>query len=124
MTEGLATLENRTFDEIAIGNSASVTKTLTGGNIALFAAVSGGVNPIHLDERLAEASRLRRVVGHGRWGGGLISGLLGTSPAPPDGATHSSAASTTRKHPGCRPSSLRQFTTTQRPSARQESCNE
>jgi phosphate acetyltransferase len=78
MTEGPATLENRTFDEIAVGESASVTKTLTRDDIALFAAVSGDVNPIHLDERLAEASPLRRVVGHSLWGGGLISGLLGT----------------------------------------------
>ena len=78
MTEGPATLENRTFDEIAVGDAAGVTKTLTRDDIALFAAVSGDVNPIHLDERLAEASPLRRVVGHSLWGGGLISGLLGT----------------------------------------------
>jgi acyl dehydratase len=85
MTEGLASLEIRTFDEIAGGDSASVAKTLTGGDIALFAVVSGDVNPIHLDERLAEASPLRRVVGHSPWGGRLISCLLGTSgsPAPP-----------------------------------------
>ena len=75
--EAPATLENRTFDEIAIGDSAGVTKTLTRDDIALFAAVSGDVNPIHLDERLAEASPLRRVVGHSLWGGGLISALLG-----------------------------------------------
>ena len=88
MTEGPATLENRTFDEIAVGDSASVTKTLTRDDIALFAAVSGDVNPIHPVERLAEASPLRRVVGHSPWGGGLISGLLGTSgsAAPTDGA--------------------------------------
>jgi hypothetical protein len=41
--------------------------------------VSGDINPIHLDERRAEASPLRRVVGHSLWGGGgLISALLGT----------------------------------------------
>lgn len=78
MTEGPATLENRTFDEITVGDSASATRTLTRDDIALFTAVSGDVNPIHLDERLAEASPLRREVGHSLWGGGLISGLLGT----------------------------------------------
>lgn len=85
MTEGPAALENRTFDEIAVGGSASVTKTLTRDDIALFAAVPGDINPIHLDERLAEASPLRRVVGHSLWSGGLISGMLGKSgsPAPP-----------------------------------------
>ena len=77
MTAGPATVENRTFDEIAIGDSASVTKRLTRDDIALFAAVSGDVNPIHPAERLAEASPLRRVVGHSLWDGGLMSGLLG-----------------------------------------------
>ena len=76
--EAPATLENRTFDEIAVGDSASVTRTLTRDDVALFAAVSGDVNPLHLDERFAEASPLRRVIGHSLWGGGLISGLLGT----------------------------------------------
>jgi len=69
MTEAHATLENRTFDEIAVGDSAGVTKTLTRDEIALFTAVSGDINPIHLDERRAEASPLRRVVGHSLWGG-------------------------------------------------------
>ena len=63
MTEGPATLENLTFDEITVGDSASVTKTLTRDDIALFTAVSGDVNPIHLDERLAEASPLRCETG-------------------------------------------------------------
>ena len=82
MTAGPATVENGTFDEIAVGDSASVTKTLTRDDITLFAAVSGDVNPIHLDERLAEASPLQRAVGHSLWGVGLISGLLGTSGSP------------------------------------------
>ena len=71
-------LENRPFDEIAIGDSVSVTKTLTRDDIALFAIVSGDINPSHLDDASAEASSMRRVVGHSLWGGGLISGLLGT----------------------------------------------
>ncbi|HEX7073421.1 MAG TPA: bifunctional enoyl-CoA hydratase/phosphate acetyltransferase [Hyphomicrobiaceae bacterium] len=71
-------LENRPFDDITIGDSASVTKTLTRDDIALFAVVSGDLNPTHLDDTSAEASPMRRVVGHSLWGGGLISGLLGT----------------------------------------------
>jgi hypothetical protein len=74
MTEGPATLENRTFDEITVGDSANATKTLTRDDIALFTAVWGAVNPIHLDERLAEDSPLRREVGHSLWGGGQEQG--------------------------------------------------
>ena len=44
-------IENRTFDEIIIGESASLTRTLSKDDIALFAVMSGDVNPAHLDER-------------------------------------------------------------------------
>lgn len=71
-------LENRTFDEIALGESASLTRTLTNDDIALFAVMSGDVNPAHLDEAYAEASKFRRIIGHGMWGGALVSTVLGT----------------------------------------------
>ncbi len=78
-----AMIENRTFDEIAVGESASVTRTLSKRDIQLFALVSGDVNPAHLDEDYAESDFFRRVIAHGMWGGGLISAVLGTElPGP------------------------------------------
>jgi phosphotransacetylase/acyl dehydratase len=71
-------IENRTFDEIAVGESASLTRTLSKDDIALFAVMSGDVNPAHLDERYAETSMFHRVIAHGMWGGALISAVLGT----------------------------------------------
>jgi phosphotransacetylase/acyl dehydratase len=71
-------LENRTFDEIAVGDSASLTRTLTADDIALFAVMSGDVNPAHLDAAYAEASRFHQIIGHGMWGGALVSAVLGT----------------------------------------------
>ncbi len=71
-------IENRTFDEIAIGESASLSRTLSRDDIALFAVMSGDVNPAHLDERYADASMFHRIIGHGMWGGALVSALLGT----------------------------------------------
>jgi len=71
-------IENRTFDEIAIGESASLTRTLTKDDIALFAVMSGDVNPSHLDQDYAETSALHRIIAHGMWGGALISAVLGT----------------------------------------------
>ncbi len=71
-------IENRTFDEIAIGDSASLSRTLSKDDIALFAVMSGDVNPAHLDEPYAEASMFHRIIGHGMWGGALISAVLGT----------------------------------------------
>lgn len=71
-------LENRTFDEIAPGDSASLSRTLTTRDIDLFAVMSGDVNPSHMDAEFAAEDAFHRIVGHGMWGGALFSTLLGT----------------------------------------------
>ena len=79
----MATMENRTFDEIAIGESAEVTREVTRADIALFAVVSGDVNPAHLDDAYAAGTRFKNVIMHGMWSGAIISRLLGVSlPGP------------------------------------------
>ena len=76
-------IENRTFDEIAVGDSAGVTRTLTKANIELFAVMSGDVNPAHLDEQYARSDIFHRIVAHGMWSGALLSTVLGTKlPGP------------------------------------------
>ncbi len=71
-------MENTTFDELMIGQSASLQRTLTQKDIELFAAVSGDINPAHLDEQYAKQDIFHGIIGHGMWVGGLISNLLGT----------------------------------------------
>lgn len=71
-------LENVPFDELTPGRQASLSKTLTQEDIMLFAAVSGDVNPAHMDEVFAESDIFHGIVGHGMWLGSLISALLGT----------------------------------------------
>lgn len=76
-------IENRTFDEIQIGDKAELTKRLTMDDIKLFAIMSGDVNPSHVDDDFAHSSRFHEVVAHGMWGGALISTVLGTQlPGP------------------------------------------
>ncbi len=83
LTPEPAMLENRTFEELAIGDSASQVRTLEQADIELFAAVSGDVNPAHLDRDFAEKSLFHEVIAHGMWGGALISAVLGTElPGP------------------------------------------
>ena len=41
-------IENQTFDEIAVGESASLTRTLSKDDIALFAVMSGDVKIRHI----------------------------------------------------------------------------
>src|SRR3990167_5930508 len=71
-------LENIIFDEIKIGDTASLSKTLTQKDIDLFATVSGDVNPAHMDPVFAKNDIFHSVVGHGMWSGALISTILGT----------------------------------------------
>lgn len=71
-------MENITFDELKIGQSAELKRVLTQKDIALFAAVSGDINPAHMDEKYAENSKFQGIIGHGMWSGGLISTVLGT----------------------------------------------
>ena len=70
-------VENRTFAEIEVGQSASLSRTLTKTELEGFAAVSGDFNPTHLDEAYARARGLRAPVAHGMWTAALISNLLG-----------------------------------------------
>ena len=58
-------IENRTFDEIVIGESASLTRALTKVDIELFAVLSGDINPSHLDDQFAARTLFRHVVAHG-----------------------------------------------------------
>ncbi len=71
-------IRNRTFDEIAVGESACIERTLTVADIQLFAVLSGDVNPQHLDAEFAATTRFHGVIAHGMWGGALISAVLGT----------------------------------------------
>jgi phosphate acetyltransferase len=76
-------IENFTFDEITLGQSARLLRTLTLDDIRAFAAVSGDTNPAHLDAEYANDTLYHGVIAHGMWGGALISALLGTQfPGP------------------------------------------
>lgn len=72
------TLENITYDELQVGDSASYTRSLTEEELILFAAVSGDVNPVHLDPAFAANSMFKERIAHGMWSGSLISAALAT----------------------------------------------
>lgn len=76
-------IENRTFDEIQIGDTSTLVRTLRNEDIQMFAVMSGDINPTHVDPEYANSSSFREVVGHGMWGGMLVSNVLGTQfPGP------------------------------------------
>ena len=76
-------IENVTYDEISIGQVARMSRQLTIADIQAFAAVSGDINPAHLDADYANDTVFHGVIAHGMWSGALISALLGTEfPGP------------------------------------------
>ncbi|MCR8723797.1 bifunctional enoyl-CoA hydratase/phosphate acetyltransferase [Frigidibacter sp. ROC022] len=76
-------IENRTYDEIEVGDSAELTRTLQPKDIELFAVMSGDVNPAHVDADYARTDMFHGIIAHGMWGGALISAVLGTElPGP------------------------------------------
>jgi phosphate acetyltransferase len=73
-----AEISNRTFDQLSVGDTASLVRIVGRDDIDLFAAVSGDINPVHLDRVFASTDLFGHVVAHGMWTASLISALLGT----------------------------------------------
>lgn len=76
---------NRIFDEIVIGECASLVRVVRSDDIELFAAVSGNANPARLDTTFAASDRdpLGHIVAYGMWTATLVSAVLGTKlPGP------------------------------------------
>jgi phosphate acetyltransferase len=74
--------ENVTFDEIRLGQTASLQRTLAASDVDMFAAMSGDINPTHFGDGLLGDGLLGRdadggAVGHSLWAACLISALLG-----------------------------------------------
>ncbi|NKN38328.1 bifunctional enoyl-CoA hydratase/phosphate acetyltransferase [Agrobacterium sp. a22-2] len=76
-------MTNRTFDELSVGDSATLVRTVRREDIDLFATSSGDFNPTHLDTAFAADSGTGHIVAHGMWTAGMVSALLGTKlPGP------------------------------------------
>ena len=76
-------MENVTYDELSVGQSARLVRTVTVEDIQAFAAVSGDINPAHLNAEYADATMFHGVIAHGMLGAALISALFGTQfPGP------------------------------------------
>ncbi len=71
------------YDEIKIGDDASLSRTVTEAHIVNYAGVTGDFNPVHLDAEYAAKSMFGERIAHGMLLAGLISAVLGTQlPGP------------------------------------------
>ncbi len=67
--------ENKTYDEIEVGDEASIKRVLTANDLFIFAHASGNLNPLHLPKEGEGA--LHEIVAPSMWVGALISSVLG-----------------------------------------------
>jgi 3-hydroxybutyryl-CoA dehydratase len=78
-----AAFEGLFLEDLAIGQSAERTVTVSEAAIAAFAAVSGDTNPVHLDEAYAQTTPFKGRIAHGMMLASYISAVLGTElPGP------------------------------------------
>ncbi|MDB5512442.1 MAG: MaoC domain protein dehydratase [Enterovirga sp.] len=73
-------LELRTlfFEDLALGLSDGLTKTISSQDVVGFAEITGDRNPIHLSEHFAARTPFGTRIAHGLYTAGLISAVLGT----------------------------------------------
>ena len=72
----MSKLSNYTYDEIEIGQTASYSQTVEEHDIQMFAAVSGDVNPVHLDAEFAATTQFKQPIAHGMLTGAYVSAAL------------------------------------------------
>jgi len=65
------------FDELSVGQAAETTHVVGVADIEAFAAVSGDVNPVHMDEAFAKGTPFGGRIAHGMLGAAYISAVLG-----------------------------------------------
>ncbi len=67
----------RTIDTINIGDSASVSKTVSETDVYLFAGITGDLNPAHTNEVASSQTMFKGRIAHGMLSAGFISAVLG-----------------------------------------------
>ncbi len=69
--------KGKSIDELKVGDSARISKTITETDINDFAKVTGDFNPVHLDQAYAEKTIFKGRIAHGLFSVGLFSTILG-----------------------------------------------
>lgn len=71
------------FEDLSIGQEASLSNTVTADVINAFASVSGDRNPVHIDADYAAATMFKERIAHGMLSAAYISAVFGMAlPGP------------------------------------------
>ena len=65
-------------EDLGVGMSAGIAKTITEADILMFSAVSTDTNAVHLDEEYGKTTMFGGRIAHGMLSASLISAVLGT----------------------------------------------
>jgi len=71
------------LEDLSVGQSAELVRTVDEAAIVAFAEVTGDNNPVHLDEGYAATTPFKTRIAHGMLSAGYISAVIGTKlPGP------------------------------------------
>jgi phosphate butyryltransferase len=71
------TMQNRTYDELSVGDEATLERLCRTEDLYVFAHASGNHNPMHLPEADGDGDGVPEAVAPGMWIAALISAVLG-----------------------------------------------
>jgi 3-oxoacyl-[acyl-carrier protein] reductase len=71
-------LKNSSFEDINVGDSASLTHAISQDDLNAFVRLTGDDNPLHVDESFSRKTLFRRPVVHGMLSASFISTIIGT----------------------------------------------
>lgn len=76
-------MQGKFLEELSVGQSAELVRTVGEADIVAFAEVTGDDNPVHLDADYAAQTSFGERIAHGMLSAGYISAVLGTTlPGP------------------------------------------
>ena len=79
----MAMMRTYGFEELDLGQCASLMRTVMEVDVIGFAQVSGDNNPIHLSDDYAASTKFGQRIAHGMFTASLISAVIGTQmPGP------------------------------------------
>ena len=74
----MLTLQTLFFEDLSVGMTERLSKTVSSSDVVGFAEVTGDRNPIHLSEHFAAKTAFGTRIAHGLYTASLISAVLGT----------------------------------------------
>lgn len=66
------------YADMKVGDTASMSKTVTEYDVYGFAGITGDFNPVHVNKEFAEGTMFKGRIAHGMLAAGFISAVLGT----------------------------------------------